>query len=573
MLVHLFIHPSIHPSSVRSRFGLRVLAASAVISLGLGACGGGGGGGTSDPVLTTQPVPNPAPVPSVTLDTPSSAKAPWNLLTPISVTLRDSAGAVVGGAVVCTSPNPVALTVAQDCSSVTGKRLGTQTIAVSAGNVTANAVIKVIPQAQPIGSQGVASSGGSGQYNLVVTPAGKVLAWGANGSSVLGQGQTGIELTYLALPAPVKDQSGQGELTGIVAVAAGSLSALALTEDGEVWSWGSNDNGQLGRTSTNSAPDPLPGKVRNPSNNGDLSRIVAVSAGDDNAVALADDGTVYTWGYYSGQTGPDPKRVPGLVNAVGAVTPLSNVVAVSAGWNWSAALTGDGRVVTWGYNGTTSSYTGQGSTASVVPTTGYVVAGNTVSPITGVVSISAGYNFGMAITTGGEVFAWGDNWQGQSGQNTQDYPGTRGAVMVKSVDGTGLLGNIKMVAAGGNHALALDNSGNVYSWGLATNGQLGDGVNRPTGNLWTLPRAVVGESGVPPLTGMAAIAAGYSHSLALAPDGRVLIWGAGFRGNLGQGNGLWPDSAVPLAVKDIAGTGVLFLEPSNYWPNLTRRGR
>ncbi|MBK9237843.1 MAG: hypothetical protein IPO19_18435 [Rhodoferax sp.] len=146
----------------------------------------------------------------------------------------------------------------------------------------------------------------------------------------------------------MKDQTGLGELSGVVAVSAGNgASAMALTEDGEVWSWG--DTTTLGRPSSNG--ESLPGKVRNAANNGSLSGIVAVSVGDDNAMALADDGTVYSWGDYAGQQAPsNGKRVPGQVRAVTGTGVLGNVVAISAGGNWSAALTADGRVVTWGFN-------------------------------------------------------------------------------------------------------------------------------------------------------------------------------------------------------------------------------
>ncbi|MBK9237844.1 MAG: hypothetical protein IPO19_18440 [Rhodoferax sp.] len=127
--------------------------------------------------------PPPVPTPSATLNAPNSGKAPWKLATPITVALKDSAGNLVSGALSCASANTVALTVAADCSSVTGHRLGQQTITVSGGGVVANTSVKVIPQAQPLGTQGATQT-----YTMVVTPSGKVLAWGQNENGVLGQG-------------------------------------------------------------------------------------------------------------------------------------------------------------------------------------------------------------------------------------------------------------------------------------------------------------------------------------------------------------------------------------------------
>lgn len=507
--------------------------------------------------------PAPVPTPSATLNAPNSGKVPWRLATPITVALKDSAGNLVGGALTCSSADTVALTVAADCSSVTGHRLGQQTIMVSGGGVSANTSVKVIPQAQPLGTQGPTKSS-----NTVVTPAGRVLAWGQNYDGVLGQGKTYSQLATLSLPTPVKDQSGLDELSGIVAVSVGDgASALALTEDGEVWSWGASS--ALGRTANNG--DALPGRVRNAADNGSLSHVVAVSVGDDNALALADDGTVYSWGGYSGQEGgSSSKSVPGQIRGVGGVGVLSNVVAISTGWNWSAALTADGKVVTWGYNG--DARTGQGLTTSSVDVPGYVLRDSDGAAIADIVAISAGYNFGLALTSAGQVYGWGDNSYGQIGQNTSSGVHAR-AVLVKGVDGSGQLGNIKMVAAGGWHALALDQDGDVWSWGRGVDGQLGDGPNRPTRNEWLLPRAVVSQLGTGRLADIDAIAAGYDFSLALTHDGSLLIWGNGYSGKLGQGGTSTTSLAVPTPVKDTAGTGMLSLAPTNVWPNPTRRGR
>lgn len=533
---------------------------AAIVALALTACGGGGSGDGGTVPTDATPVHSGA---TASLAAPGNGKTAWNVATPITVALRDSSGATVAGALTCASANTVVLRVAADCSSVTGMRLGVHTLAVSAGSVSANVTIKVIPQAQPIGTQGSTQV-----HNLVVTPAGKVLAWGANYKGVLGQGKTYTQVNSVALPTPVKDQAGTGELSGIVAASTGSEgTALALTEDGEVWSWG--DYRSLGRTAN--VEETLPGKVRNAANNGTLSGIVAVSLGDTNAVALADDGTVYSWGGYPGQADSSSHRqFPGQVRAVTGAGVLSNVVAVSAGWNWSAALTGDGKVVAWGFN--IAGATGQSTATTVVDRPSYVTRDSDGAAVDGIVAISAGYNFGMALTNAGRVVGWGSNHMGQLGQNTQ-YTVHPRALLVKAADGNGLLSNIKMVSAGGNHAMALDQDGKVFAWGLATSGQVGDGPNRPVMNQSLLPRAVVNTLGIGQLSNIAAIATGDTHSLALDNDGRLLIWGGGFRQNLGQGGTGTTDMAVPTPVKDTAGSGVLSLAPLSTWPNVTRRAR
>ena len=568
------------PACARS-ISVRLLVITTLLSLGLTACGGGGGGGeTSTPPPPTTPA-NPTtpagPTPTATLVAPASGKSAWNTPSDLAVTLRDAQGAVIAGPLACSSPNTVALTVAPDCSSITGQRLGVQTITVSGGGVTGNVSVKVIPQAQPIGTNG---AGSNAPYNLVVTQQGRVLGWGSPIYGTAGQGSAFPQSNNpVTLPLAVKNEAGTGELSNIVAVSSGVLSALALTEDGEVWSWGSASGGRgLGRPNTTMNADRLPGKVRNAANSGPLSGIVSVAVGDWNAIALADDGSVYAWGYLPGSE-PQSARFPILVPDAGGAGVLSNAVAISAGGNWGAVLTQDGRVVTWGSNNfNSSSALGQGSTASIVVSPGFVIDDATRAPISDIVALSAGYRFGLALTSGGEVFAWGYNSSGQLGQNTSSSSATRGALKVKNTDNTTVLKDIAMVAAGGNHALAVDTAGRVFSWGLANDGQLGDGPNRPVVNESRLPRPVVSEVGILQLSNVAMVATGYNHSLALSKDGGLLIWGDGFEGNLGQGStrpitGLGADSPTPIRVLNANGNGSLSLSPLAIWPNLLQRSR
>jgi Regulator of chromosome condensation (RCC1) repeat len=526
---------------------------SAIFISALQACGGGGG---------TTPA-TPSGTATATVTSPLIGKAPWNLATPVSISLKDGAGAAVTGALSCAPVNSAALAIAADCTSLTGKRLGNQGIQVTGSGVSATVNIRIIPQAQPLGMNGSGSASSS-----VVTPAGNVLAWGDNAVATLGQGQLSATLVNLSLPAAVKDQAGSGVLQGIVATSTGTGAALALNEDGEVWSWGGLSRAARGGINS----DPLPGKVRNAANNASLSAIVAVSIGDLNATALADDGTVFAWGYYSGILPESPKNYPVQVpNIAGAAGVLSGIVAISSGRDWSAALTGDGRVVSWGNNSSTAN-TGQSIAANSLAAPSYVLRESDGAAITDIVAISAGYNFGMALTSTGQVYAWGGNANGQLGQNTASNLNSKAVLVKSSATGT-LLSNIKMISAGGIHALALDTSGGVYSWGYSQSGQLGDGANHPRVNQSNLPAAVVNESGIGQLSNIVSIATTYESSVALTAGGQLVMWGSGFRGRLGQGSTNVANLFVPTLVKNDAGTGTLQLGPISAWPNLLGRGR
>lgn len=195
------------------------------------------------------------------------------------------------------------------------------------------------------------------------------------------------------------------------------------------------------------------------------------------------------------------------------------------------------------------------------------------SDLSGIVSISAGHTFALALASSGKVYVWGENSYGQMAQNVQ-YGNYLQAVAVKDTSTSADLTGIVSISAGGNHGLALDSNGSVFSWGYSQHGELGDGANHPLVNQSLKPGAVVSEAGTGQLAGMVGVATGYSHSLALAPDGTIRIWGSGFRGNLGQGEAAgFPDSFVPLTVKNESGSAALSLGPLKVTRDSYRRYR
>lgn len=197
------------------------------------------------------------------------------------------------------------------------------------------------------------------------------------------------------------------------------------------------------------------------------------------------------------------------------------MVAVSAGSN-SLALTMDGRVWAWGYNG--YGQLGDGTTSSrTSPTQVRVVAQ--------AVQIAAGYH-SLALTAEGGLWAWGRNDSGQLGDGTgatrsvaAPVPFVRRAVAV---------------AAGENSTLTatLDGSGlsRALAWGANNMGQLGDGSTSSR----LLPARVSG------LQNAFLLSAGGQHSLAVGLDGSVWAWGYNGYGQLG--NGTRTNVAVPIRV-------------------------
>jgi alpha-tubulin suppressor-like RCC1 family protein len=126
-----------------------------------------------------------------------------------------------------------------------------------------------------------------------------------------------------------------------------------------------------------------------------------------------------------------------------------------------------------------------------------------VPGLTGVKAIAAGGDHSLALTESGEVYAWGGNSYGQLGLGD-------GKDRLTPTKVPGLTG-VKAIAAGGDHSLALTEAGEVYAWGGNSYGQLGLGDIKER----------LTPTRVPGLTGVKAIAAGGDHSLALTESGEV----------------------------------------------------
>src|SRR5450756_1749376 len=179
----------------------------------------------------------------------------------------------------------------------------------------------------------------------------------------------------------------------------------------------------------------------------------------------------------------------------------------------------------WGYNG--DGELGNGTiTNNSIPVAVSLPSGTTVAAIAG------GLYHSLALTSTGQVLAWGLNGPGQLGNGTTTDSSTPVAVSLPS--GT----TVTAIAGGYYHSLALTSTGQVLAWGSNSNGQLGNGT---TTNSST-PVAVSLPSG----TTVTAIAGGRSHSLALASSGQVLARGYNASGQLGNGTTI--GSLTPVVV-------------------------
>lgn len=144
--------------------------------------------------------------------------------------------------------------------------------------------------------------------------------------------------------------------------------------------------------------------------------------------------------------------------------------------------------------------------------------------------VASGSQHTLALKNDGTVWGWGNNWEGELGDGTT----TNRLTPVK----TTVLSGITAIASGWNHGLALRNDGTVWAWGDNSDGALGDGT--------TINRAAPAQ--VPGLTNVIAIAGGAFHSMALRSDGTLLSWGFNQAGQLGNGYADYNPHPVPSQV-------------------------
>lgn len=166
---------------------------------------------------------------------------------------------------------------------------------------------------------------------------GQVYAWGDPTNNALRTPSA----TYVFVPTVVP-AGGQFK-----AIAAGGSHALALGGNGQVYAWGSNANGELGFGSTSAYSGP--GHVTTASGVY-LSNVIGIAAGKDHSAALKDDGTVWTWGSNTdGQLG-DPMRATPATRANQSVPSLGDVQSITAGYKTVIAVKALRKVFTWGTN-------------------------------------------------------------------------------------------------------------------------------------------------------------------------------------------------------------------------------
>ncbi|XP_027137274.1 probable E3 ubiquitin-protein ligase HERC1 isoform X2 [Larimichthys crocea] len=286
----------------------------------------------------------------------------------------------------------------------------------------------------------VSSSKGSDGHTLAFTTEGEVFSWGDGDYGKLGHGNSSTQKYPKLIQGPL-----QGKV--VVCVSAGYRHSAAVSEDGELYTWGEGDFGRLGHGDSNSRN--IPTLVK------DISNVGEVSCGSSHTIALSKDGRT-VWSFGGGDNGKlghgDTNRVykPKVVEALQGMF----IRKVCAGSQSSLALTSTGQVYAWGCG----ACLGCGSSEATALRPKLIEELAT----TRVVDISIGDSHCLALSHDNEVYAWGNNSMGQCGQGNSTGPITKPKKVV-GLDGVA----IQQISAGTSHSLAwtaLPRDRQVVAW-------------------------------------------------------------------------------------------------------------
>lgn len=357
------------------------------------------------------------------------------------------------------------------------------------------------------------TAGGSGGSGIMDTTAGFPVAWGNNAN-----GQLGINsITNESFPIQLALLQGYPfrpkQIAGTVGTSAVSgQNYFMCMEDGTAYGWGSNGVGGgclgIGISTAVSTPTQIVGGYN-------FSRIYP---GDSqNAFGITPGGQLYGWGVNAnGELG------------IGTATAVSSPVAVLGGHTFTEfkfssnnnagscyALDTSGVWWAWGQNSV-----GQLGVGDIVSRSSPVqmVGGLTFTDIFVAPTVSIPAAFG--ITANGTAYAWGNGAQGMIGNNTANSYSSPVAV-------SGGLSFSSIYAGSSRNVYGLTTSGVPYAWGQNFSGCLGTGVGATTS--YSTPTAVVGG-----LT-FTKMYPNYEFAFGLTSAGQLYSWGNAANGALGQG--------------------------------------
>ncbi|KAF5184248.1 E3 ubiquitin-protein ligase herc2 [Thalictrum thalictroides] len=305
---------------------------------------------------------------------------------------------------------------------------------------TGNAHIQKLPcRVDALQGLSVKFSSAAKFHSVAVGTRGELYTWGFGRGGRLGHPEFDIHSGQAAVITPRQVTCGLGSRR-VKAIAAAKHHTVIATEGGEVFTWGSNREGQLGYTSVDSQPTPRRvSSLR--------TKVISVAAANKHTAVISESGEVFTWGCNKeGQLGY------GTSNSASNYTPRvveylkgKNLIEIAAAKYHTIVLGADGEVFTWGHR-------------LVIPRRVLIArnikkGGDTQVKFhrmekLHVVAVAAGMVHSLALTDDGSLFYW-----------VSSDPGLR-CRQLYSMCGRSLVS----ISAGKYWTAAASSTGDIYMW-------------------------------------------------------------------------------------------------------------
>ncbi len=410
---------------------------------------------------------------------------------------------------------------------------------------------------------------------------GTVWCWGANNDKQLAQANEGVRQSHTPMQVP--------GLTGVSSLAAGGDHTCAVTAAG-VSCWGDNDNGQCTAEAATDDPIAAPTAVAG------LTGVRAMALGSKRSCALMADGSAKCWGYNNytaGLLGIGPTEGVRDADAPTAVAGVTGGQSIDTSNDHTCVVDGAGGLTCWGAAG--AGRMGNGSQNSLQAATKVVeniaaASGEASSldsfpaaegELTVEPHLAVGQNHVCGVKTDGHVYCFGEGGEGVLGNGSQRPNASQGGVEVAGIS------DAVQVTVGLRQSCALRRNGEVACWGrvnqehrsshpypmslgepvkqISVGGSVDaivlcgvhmDGTVSCLGNNWggmlgrgSRSQMELTAAKIADLTDVEEVHVAVDSVCARQSSGKVFCWGAGRKGQLG--NGATDSAMAPVEVSGL----------------------
>jgi len=301
-------------------------------------------------------------------------------------------------------------------------------------------------------------------HSSVITSKGRLLTWGNNGYGQIGDNTTINRLT----PVDVTSHFNLNGDEKIIQVSFNGVSSSAITSEGRIFTWGSNSSTPINVLT--------PMDITSEFNLNAGETIIQASLGGlFHSSAITSEGRIFTWGNnQNGQLGDGTtteRLTPVDITSELNLNAEEMIIETFLGSSHSLAITLEGRIFTWGSN--SSGQLGDGATTDRLTPVDITSKFN-LNAGEMIIQASLGGYHSSAITSEGRIFTWGHNFGGKLGDGTTTNRLT--PVDITSEFNLNVEETIIQVSLGGYHSSAITSEGRIFTWGENEYGQLGDGT-------------------------------------------------------------------------------------------------